>query len=127
MIRRSPPRRDDRPRPQRRSPPKPPKKKKPKPVKAIRILIKMREKAKLTAFQFSELSHSDYKYWKKLESGEAENPGRGYLMWAARSLVDYTKLFDESDVDEVLAAAGFPPAPVRKMQISCPHCGRNVM
>lgn len=127
MFKRTRPKREDRPRPRKRRSPKPPKRKKPKPIKAIRLLIKMREKAKLTAFQFASQSHSDYKYWQKLESGEAQNPGRGYLMWAARSLVDYTKLFDESDVDKVLAAAGFPPAPVRKLQISCPHCGRNVI
>lgn len=127
MIRRRPPRRDDRPRPRSRNPPKPPKKKKSNPVKAVKLLIKMRKKSKLTAFQFASLSHSDYKYWKRLESGESENPGRDFLMWAARSLVEYTKLFDESDIDKVLAAAGFPPAPVRKLQISCPHCGRNVI
>ncbi len=127
MFKRTRPKKENRPRPRKRRTPRPPKKKKPKPIKAIRLLIKLREKAKLTAFQFAQLSHSDYKYWKKLESGEAQNPGRGYLMWAARSLVDYTKLFDEGDVDKVLAAADFPPAPAPKFELSCQHCGREIL
>lgn len=124
MIRRTRPQEEKRKVAKRRRRKPPPK---PKPVKAIKLLVKMRKKVNLTAFQFSSLSYSDYKYWQKLETGEAENPSRNYLMGMAKSLVGYTKLFDDRDVDKVLAAAGFPPAPAPKFGLVCPHCQREIL
>ncbi len=90
---------------------KPKKKKYQKPVKAIRLLIDKRKKAGLTTNALAELASLDPKNYWRLEKGIARKPGRHTLIRLARALVRYTKKFDESDVDEVLAAAGFPPAP----------------
>ena len=107
----------------RRDPKKPkPKTRKLKPIKPIRLLVKMRKRAGLTTFQFAALSYADYKYLQRLESGEADNPSRSYLKGKAESLVAYTSLFDIKDVNEVLKAGGYPPAPAPKFQLSCPHC-----
>jgi len=83
-----------------------------KPVKAIRILIEMREKAGVTTYRLASLARVDSKYLWRLERGEARNPGREALIRLARALVGYTKLFSESDVDCVLAAADYAPAPM---------------
>ena len=122
MIRRKRPRESSRREPRR---PKP-KARKLKPVKSIQLLMKMREKAGLTTFQFAALSYADYKYLQRLESGEAHNPSRSYLKGMAESLVEYTSLFDIKHVDEVLKSGGHPPAPVPKLELSCPHCGRSI-
>ena len=88
--------------------------------------MKMREKAGLTTFQFAALSYADYKYLQRLEAGIADNPSRGYLMGMAQSLVKYTSLFDINNVNKVLEAGGHPPAPVPKLELSCPHCRRSI-
>lgn len=85
-----------------------------KPVKSVEIIIQMREKAGLTYSQLARLAGTDRSYLRRLEVGESRNPGHDTLIDLAEALVDYTKLFTEDDVDRVLKAAGFPPAPVRK-------------
>ena len=91
-----------------------PKRKPLKPVKAILLLIKMRKKADVSCYMLATLARVDDRYLRRLEAGEARNPGRDHLIRLARALVGFTKLFDEDDVDRVLAAAGFAPAPLPK-------------
>ena len=92
------------------------------PIRAIRLLIKMRKKAGITTNGLADLARLDPKNYWRLEKGIARNPGRYTLIRLARALVRYTKMFDESDVDEVLKAAGFPPAP----EPECSHhCDRK--
>ena len=122
MIRRKRPRKSSRLEPRRPNS----KTRKLKPVKPIQLLMKMREKAGLTTFQFAALSYADYKYLQRLESGEARNPSRSYLMGMAESLLAYTSLFDIKNVNEVLKAGGHPPAPAPKFELSCPHCRRSI-
>ena len=90
---------------------KKPKKKYRKPVKAIRLLIDKRKKAGITTNALADLASLDPKNYWRLEKGIARNPGRDTLIRLARALVGYTKMFTEDDVDKVLAAANFPPAP----------------
>jgi hypothetical protein len=82
------------------------------PVKAIAIIVEMRQKAHITYSKLSTISGVDKSYMRRLERGESRNPGRDTLIDLARSLVNYTKLFTEKDVDRVLQAAGFAPAPM---------------
>lgn len=89
-----------------------------KPVKAIGMIIKMREKADITYSKLSTIARVDKSYLRRLETGESRHPGRDILIALTRALVDYTKLFAEKDVDRVLAAAGFPPAPLRVLTAS---------
>lgn len=72
----------------------------------------MREQAGLTTNALAESTPVDPKYLWKLERGIARNPGRNLLIDLARSLVGYTKLFNESNVDMVMAAANYPSAPL---------------
>ena len=97
-----------------------------RPAKAIEILIELRGKANLTAFQFARITRLDYSYWKRLESGESQNLGHDLLLQAARALVGYSKIFDEDDVDRVLEAAGFPPAPDPTLRQMCASCQRRI-
>lgn len=82
-----------------------------KPVEAIRMVIKLRKKAGLTTNALAEAAYMDPKYFWKLEHGIARNPGRVILINLVRTLVAYSKMFTEEDVDAVLHAAGYPPAP----------------
>lgn len=91
-----------------------PPKKRFKPVKSIQMLMKMREKAGVSRYKMATLAWVDEKYVKRLELGEARHPGRDVLIRLSRALVEYTKMFTEKDVDRVLAAAGFAPAPEPK-------------
>ena len=97
---------------------KPVKRKQQSPIKAIKLLIAKRKKAQLTTNGLAELASLDPKNYWRLEHGIARNPGRDTLITLTRALVRYSKMFDESDVDEVLKAAGFPPAPWPE----CPFC-----
>jgi transcriptional regulator with XRE-family HTH domain len=96
----------------RRPPEKPKGPKHRKPVKPIRMIIKMRKRAKLTRNALAEASYIDPKYLWNLEHGISRNPGRRILIDLTRALVAYTKMFSEEDVDKVLKAAGYPPAPL---------------
>ena len=98
-------------RPNRKEPEKPKAQKYQKPIKAIRMIIKMRESAKLTTNALAGYSRVDPKYVWNLERGISRNPGRRILINLTRALVAYTKMFSEKDVDAVLKAAGYPPAP----------------
>ena len=91
---------------------KPAKKKYRKPVKAIRMIIKLRERAGLSRNALAEASYVDPKYLWNLERGIKRNPGRNLLIRLVRTLVSYSKMFTEDDVDAVLKAAGYPPAPL---------------
>ncbi|MEX0761529.1 MAG: helix-turn-helix transcriptional regulator [Dehalococcoidia bacterium] len=93
-----------------------------KPVDAIALIKSMRERAGLTAYGLAERARVDSRYLTRLESGESRNPGREVLIQLGRTLVRYTKNFNEKDVDAVLAAAGYPPAP-DPVEQSC-SCGR---
>lgn len=95
----------------RKEPEKPKGPKRSKPIKAIRMIIKMRKKAGLTRNALAEASYVDPKYYWHLEMGQKRNPGRNILINLTRTLVAYTKMFSEKDVDAVLKAAGYPPAP----------------
>jgi|AP95_1055475.scaffolds.fasta_scaffold555947_1 hypothetical protein len=53
----------------------------------------------------------DGKYLWRLEHGIARKPGRIKLINIGRTLVAYSKMFTEEDVDAVLHAARYPPAP----------------
>ena len=90
---------------------KPAKKKYRKPVKAIQMVIKLRQKAGLTRNALAEAAYMDPKYLWRLEHGLARNPGRVILINLVRTLVAYSKMFTEEDVDAVQKAAGYPPAP----------------
>ncbi len=92
-----------------------------KPIKAIQLLIDKRKKAKLTTNGFAERASLDPKNYWRPEKGVARNPGRDTLITLARALVRYSKLFTEKDVDEVLAAADFPPAPEPECSHHCDH------
>ena len=87
-----------------------------KPAKAIEMIIKMREKADITYSQLARLARVDKSYLRRLELGESRHPGRQTLIDLSEALVDYTKMFDERDVDRVLKAAGFAPAPLRVLK-----------
>lgn len=91
-----------------------PKQKPLKPVKPIEMLIEMRKKAGITPYKLASLAWVDGRYLRRLEAGEARNPGRDVLINLARAIVNFTKLFDEHHVDKVLAAADFAPAPMPK-------------
>ena len=82
-----------------------------KPVEAIRMVIKLRKKAGLTTNALAEAAYLDSKYLWNLEHGIARKPGRIILINLVRTLVAYSKMFTEEDVDAVLHAAGYPPAP----------------
>ena len=82
-----------------------------KPVKAIQMVIKLREKAGLTRNVLAEAAYMDTKYYWRLERGIARKPGRIILINLVRTLVSYSKMFAEEDVDAVQHAAGYPPAP----------------
>ena len=100
--------------PKRRSRKAPSERKQPKhrrPVKAIQMVIKLREKAGLTRNALAEAAYLDSKYLWNLEHGIARKPGRVILINLVRTLVAYSKMFTEEDVDAVLHAAGYPPAP----------------
>ncbi len=84
----------------------------PKPVKAIQIVTNLRKKAKLSTWKLAELAYVDHRYLYRLESGEKTHPSRGVLIRLGRALVNYSKLFDEDDVDRILKAGGYPPAPL---------------
>jgi hypothetical protein len=85
-----------------------------KPVKAIEMIIEMREQCGLNRHELARSSGNDPKYLWNLERGIKRNPSRWALITLTRALVAYTKLFDETDVDAVLKAAGYPPAPLPK-------------
>jgi hypothetical protein len=101
---------------------KPEDRKKQSPIKAIKLLIAKRKKAQLTTNGLAELASLDPKNYWRLEHGFARNPGRDTLITLTRALVRYSKMFDESDVDDVLKAAGFPAAPWPE----CPICHNRV-
>jgi hypothetical protein len=101
---------------------KPATRKEQKPIKAIKLLIAKRKKAQLTTNGLAELASLDPKNYWRLEHGFARNPGRDTLIRLTRALVRYSKMFDESDVDEVLKAVGFPSAPLPE----CPGCHNHV-
>ena len=84
----------------------------PKPFKAIQIIMKMRKKARLSTWKLAELAYMDHRYLYRLERGEKTHPSREVLIRLGRALVHYSKLFTEEDVDKILKAAGFPPAPL---------------
>ena len=65
----------------------------------------------MSRWKLASDAYVDQKYYKRLELGEARNPGRGVLISLVRALVAYTKIYTEKDVDRVLAAWGYPPAP----------------
>ena len=88
---------------------KPPKRR--KPVKAIREIVRMREKVGLSCNALYEAAGIDPKYGWNLERGLKRNPGRMVLIKLVRVLVSFTKIYDESHVDKVLALANFPAAP----------------
>ena len=111
------PRRPARPRGSRQ----PEQAKPPKPVRPIRRLIKMREKAGMSRYMLASMARQDDRYLKRLESGEARNPGRNVLISLGRALVAYTKLYNEGDVDKVLNDAGFAPAPLPDQQDTQPY------
>ena len=98
-------------RPARAAPKKPKGPKRSRPVKPIRMIIKMCKKAGLTRNALTEASYLDPKYVWRLEMGQKRNPGRNILINPTRALVAYTKMYSEKDVDKVLDAAGYPPAP----------------
>ena len=83
-----------------------------KPVKPIDTIIKMRKKVGMSRWKLASDAYVDQKYYKKLESGEARNPGRWLLIRLVRALVAYSKVFSEQDVDRVLKQAGQAPAPL---------------
>ena len=103
------------------------KKKYRKSIKSIKLLIEMRKKAGITTNGLADLASLDPKNYWRLEKGIARNPGRDTLIRLARALVRYTKMFDESDVDKVLAAANFPPAPEPECNHHCyRHAGYGI-
>ena len=83
-----------------------------KPVKPIATIVKMRDKVGMSRWKLAEDAHLDQSYYKRLESGEARNPGRDVLIRLVRALVAFSKVFSEREVDRVLAQAGYAPAPL---------------
>ena len=83
-----------------------------KPVKAIRMPIRLREKAGLTTNALADGANVDQKNLWNLEHGIKRNPGRDLLINLGRTLVSFSKAFTEEDVDRKLAAADYPPAPL---------------
>lgn len=81
------------------------------PNREMKKLMEMREEAGLTRYAVGKLARLDDRYLARLESGEADNPGRDVLLRLCLALVRYTSLFNRSDVDEVFKRAGFPPSP----------------
>ena len=81
------------------------------PVPEIKLLLEMAGKAGLTRHGLAKISDVDDRYLARLESGEADNPGRDILLRLAMALVHYTSMFKRADVEKVLAAAGEPPSP----------------
>lgn len=83
-----------------------------KPVRAAQILIDLRKQAGLSRNALAGASGVDEKYFWDLERGLKRNPGRNVLIKLSRAPAHYSKQFTEEDVDAVLEAAGFPPAPL---------------
>lgn len=101
----------------------------PAPAEAIKIVVRMRQKAGMSLYRLSADAHVDYNYLKKLESGRSRNPSRQVLIALGNALVAHTSLFSQKDVDRILREAGFPPAPARTNDVhderEGPYAGRG--
>lgn len=101
----------------------------PAPVEAMKVVVRMRQKAGMSLYRLSADAHVDYNYLKKLESRRSRNPSRQVLIALGNALVAHTSPFSQKDVDRILREAGFPPAPARtndtQNETEGPYAGRG--
>ncbi len=81
-----------------------------------KVLVKLRQEAKLTRYALAREAKVDPTYLGRLERGEARHPTKEYVLKLGQALLDNSAKISLEDIDRLLKAAGH--APLRRERIS---------